>query len=74
MKAAAPKTVVGPIRTQFGFHLIEVMERRNQDVTTERTRLAARAAIRERKSDEAYQSWLREVRDRATIEIKLADS
>ncbi|MGL4232977.1 MAG: peptidylprolyl isomerase [Casimicrobium sp.] len=74
MKAAAPKTVVGPVRTQFGFHLIEVMERRNQDVTTERTRQAARAALRERKSDEAYQAWLREVRDRATIEIKLADS
>jgi peptidyl-prolyl cis-trans isomerase SurA len=74
MKAATPKSVVGPIRTQFGFHLIEVMERRNQDVTTERTRTAARAALRERKSDEAYQAWLREVRDRATIEIKLADS
>jgi peptidyl-prolyl cis-trans isomerase SurA len=74
MKAATPKTVVGPVRSQFGFHLIEVMERRNQDVTTERTRQAARAALRDRKSDEAYQSWLREVRDRATVEIKLADT
>jgi peptidyl-prolyl cis-trans isomerase SurA len=74
MKAAAPKTLIGPIRTQFGFHLLEVMERRDQDVTTERSRQSARAAIRDRKSDEAYQSWLREVRDRATIEIKLADS
>jgi peptidyl-prolyl cis-trans isomerase SurA len=74
MKAATPKSVVGPVRSQFGFHLIEVMERRNQDVTTERTRQAARAALRDRKSDEAYQSWLREVRDRATVEIKLADT
>jgi peptidyl-prolyl cis-trans isomerase SurA len=74
MKTAVPKAVVGPVRTQFGFHLIEVMERRNQDVTTERTKTAARSALRERKSDEAYQAWLREVRDRATIEIKLADS
>jgi peptidyl-prolyl cis-trans isomerase SurA len=73
-KAAAPKAVIGPVRTQFGFHLIEVMERRNQDVTTEKSRQAARTALRERKSYEAYQSWLREVRDRATIEIKLADS
>jgi peptidyl-prolyl cis-trans isomerase SurA len=73
-KSATPKTVVGPIRTQFGFHLIEVTERRNQDVTTERTRTAARTALRERKSDEAFQAWLREVRDRATVEIKLADS
>jgi peptidyl-prolyl cis-trans isomerase SurA len=74
MKAAAPKAVIGPVRTQFGFHLIEVMERRNQDVTTEKSRQAARTALRERKSDEAYQSWLREVRDRATVEIKLADT
>ncbi len=74
MKSAKPNAVVGPIRTQFGFHLIEVMERRSQDVTAEKTRQAARSAIRDRKSDEAYQSWLREVRDRATVEIRLADS
>ncbi len=73
-KAAKPNSVVGPVRTQFGFHLIEVTERRNQDVTAEKSRQAARSALRERKSDEAYQAWLREVRDRATIELKLADS
>jgi peptidyl-prolyl cis-trans isomerase SurA len=74
MQKAEINKVVGPVRTQFGFHLIEVTERRSQDVTTDRTRQAARSALRERKSDEAYQSWLREVRDRATIEMKLADS
>jgi peptidyl-prolyl cis-trans isomerase SurA len=74
MTKAEINKVVGPIRTQFGFHLIEVTERRSQDVTTDRTRQAARAALRERKSDEAYQSWVREARDRATIEVKLADS
>jgi peptidyl-prolyl cis-trans isomerase SurA len=74
MDKAALNTVVGPVRTQFGFHLIEVVERRSQDVTTDRTRQAARAALRERKGDEAYQSWLRETRDRATIDIKLNES
>ncbi len=74
MQKAALNTVVGPVRSQFGFHLIEVTERRSQDVTADRTRQAARAAIRERKGDEAYQSWVREVRDRATIEMKLAES
>jgi peptidyl-prolyl cis-trans isomerase SurA len=74
MDKAEIKTVVGPVRTQFGFHLIEVVERRSQDVTTDRTRQAARTALRERKSDEAYQSWLRETRDRATIDIKLSES
>ena len=74
MSKAPITTVVGPVRTQFGFHLIEVMERRSQDVTAERTRQSARVALRERKADEAYQTWLRELRDRATVEIKLTES
>ncbi len=73
MGKAAIKTVVGPVRTQFGFHLIEVMERRSQDVTAERTRQSARVALRDRKADEAYQTWLRELRDRSTVEIKLVE-
>jgi peptidyl-prolyl cis-trans isomerase SurA len=73
MAKAALNTVVGPVRTQFGFHLLEVTERRSQDVTTERTRQSARVALRERKADEAYQTWLRELRDRATVEVKLSE-
>ena len=73
MTKAALNTVIGPVRSQFGFHLIEVTERRSQDVTKERTRQSARVALRDRKADEAYQTWLRELRDRATVEMKLAD-
>ena len=73
MTKAPINTVIGPIRTQFGFHLIEVVERRSQDVTAERTRQSARVALRDRKADEAYQTWLRELRDRATVEIKLTE-
>jgi peptidyl-prolyl cis-trans isomerase SurA len=73
MKAAPINTVVGPVRTQFGFHLIEVTERRQQDVTAEKSRQSARVALRERKADEAYQTWLRELRDRATVETKLTE-
>jgi len=73
MIKAPINSVIGPIRTQFGFHLIEVMERRTQDVTNERTRQSARVALRDRKADEAYQTWLRELRDRATVEIKLTE-
>ena len=40
MAKAALNTVVGPVRTQFGYHLLEVTERRSQDVTRERTRQA----------------------------------
>ena len=73
MIKAPINSVIGPIRTQFGFHLIEVSERRSQDVTAERTRQSARVALRDRKADEAYQTWLRELRDRATVEIKLTE-
>jgi len=71
MKAARIGDVTGPVRTPFGWHLIQVLERREQDVTAERTRAQARQAVRDRKADEAYQSWVRELRDRATVEIKL---
>lgn len=73
MVKATLNTVVGPIRTQFGFHLLEVTERRSQDVTRERTRQSARVALRDRKADEAFQTWLREQRDRATVEIRLTE-
>jgi peptidyl-prolyl cis-trans isomerase SurA len=62
-----------PVRTPFGYHLIEVLERRAADVSPERRRLQARQALRERKSDEAFQEWLRQVRDRAYVELRLEE-
>jgi len=59
-----------PVRTQFGWHLIQVSERRTQDITAERKRDQARIALRQRKSDEAFQDWLRQRRDSAYVEIK----
>lgn len=59
-----------PVRTQFGWHLIQVSERRTQDITAERKRDQARLALRQRKSDEAFQDWLRQRRDQAYVEIK----
>jgi peptidyl-prolyl cis-trans isomerase SurA len=59
------------VRTPFGFHLLQVLERRTADANAERQRLQARQALRERKADEAYQEWLRQVRDRAYVEMRL---
>jgi peptidyl-prolyl cis-trans isomerase SurA len=61
----------GPVRTPFGWHLIEVEERRTQDITAERRREQARTALRQRKSDELFQDWVRQTRDRSYVEIKL---
>ena len=59
-----------PVRTTFGWHLIQVTGRRTQDITAERRRDQARMALRQRKSDEMFQDWLRQTRDRAYVEIK----
>jgi peptidyl-prolyl cis-trans isomerase SurA len=67
------KQVSAPVRTQFGWHLIEVLERRKQDVTADRARMQAQLAIRQRKSDEAFQDWVRQTRDRAYVEVRLDD-
>jgi peptidyl-prolyl cis-trans isomerase SurA len=57
----------------FGWHLIQVLERRDQDVTEERKRMDARRTIRERKSEEAFEDWVRQARDRAYVEYRLED-
>ena len=65
--------VSAPVRTQFGWHLIEVLERRKQDITADRERMQAHNALRQRKSDEAFDDWVRQTRDRAYVEVRLDD-
>ena len=60
-----------PVRTQFGVHLIEVLERKAASSSPEQMRAAARQALREQKADEAFDQWLREIRDRAYVEYRL---
>jgi peptidyl-prolyl cis-trans isomerase SurA len=62
-----------PVQSPFGWHLIQVLERRTDEASPERQRLIARQTLRERKSDEAYEDWLRQMRDRAYVEYRLED-
>lgn len=63
--------MLGMAQTQFGWHLIQVLERRNTDVSVQQQRQQARVAIGSFKSDELYQDWLRQLRDRAFVEYRL---
>jgi len=65
--------ISAPVRSPFGWHVIQVLERRKQDMSKEAARLKARQEIRTRKADEAYQDWVRELRDRAYVELRLED-
>jgi peptidyl-prolyl cis-trans isomerase SurA len=73
MDSLKPNEVSTPVQSPFGWHLIQVLERRDQDVTQERKRLDARRVIRERKSEEAFEDWVRQARDRSYVEYRLEE-
>lgn len=59
-----------PIKTQYGYHIIQVLDRRQEAVDAERMRYMARQVLRQRKLAEATANWQRELRDRAYVEIR----
>ncbi len=70
MDALEPGQISEPVRSPFGLHLIQVMQRRTDVASADRLRQFARQALRERRADEAYQEWLRQLRDRTYVEYR----
>jgi peptidyl-prolyl cis-trans isomerase SurA len=70
MNALKLNEISDPVQSPFGWHLIQVTERKTEAVSTDRARQQARQALRERKSDEAYQDWLRQLRDKTYVEYR----
>ena len=60
-----------PFQSQFGWHILQVQERREQDMTDEVIRHRARTMLMSRRFEDELQIWQRELRDEAFIDIKL---
>jgi peptidyl-prolyl cis-trans isomerase SurA len=73
MQALAPNAISAPFKTQYGWHIVQVLERRMHDSTGDIKRSQAREAIFKRKATEESQLFLRRLRDEAYVEIHLED-
>ncbi len=71
MSALAVDELSKPVRSRFGWHLIQVLERRKQDVTEQVQNKNASDAIRARRLDPAMQAWVRRLRDEAFVQNRL---
>ena len=73
MDTLLPGQISEPIQTQFGWHLIQVIERRSEDVSDEQQRQNAREAIHTRKADVVLEEWMQQLRDQAYVENRIED-
>ncbi|UVM21493.1 peptidylprolyl isomerase SurA [Pseudomonas wadenswilerensis] len=71
MANAQQGQVTKPFKTQYGWHVLEVLGRRATDSTEQAREQQAMNVLRNRKYDEELQTWLRQIRDEAYVEIKL---
>lgn len=70
MNALEPGQISAPLISRFGMHLIQVMERRTATLSAREQQDAIRNLLREKKLDDAYGTWVQELRNRAYVEMR----
>jgi peptidyl-prolyl cis-trans isomerase SurA len=73
MQRLGENQISEPFRSPFGWHIVQVLERRRQDTRDEVMRLRAKDVLRQRKAEEATELWLQQLRDEAYVELRLND-
>ncbi len=71
MKSTATGQFSAPFESRFGWHILQVRDRRTQDMGNEVRENRARFSIRQRKFNEELITWLREIRSQAYVELKI---
>lgn len=74
MKSLPVGEISQPVRSRFGYHLIEVLERRQQDVTNEAQRNQIRETLFQRKANDELETWMQQIRNEAYVDNRLENS